>query len=131
MDSREASRLLRLGLDASAVVGSCTGAGSFFLGGRWGADGACGLTDLLLRSAMAVAATGAYVNGWLVFVAPVVAVCDRGWDGTKSFRCMGHVRIVLGRGTDIGIFSCNSCALMGLVVGAILGGLLVGGCVGR
>ena len=79
---------------------------------------------------VAVAATGACFNDWLVSVAPVVTFCDRGWEGMKSFRCMGHVRIVLGRGNGIGIFSCNICALMGLVVGAILGGLLVGGCTG-
>ena len=86
---------------------------------------------MLLRSAMAVAATGACFNGWLFFVAPVVAVCDRIWDGTKSFRCSGLVRIVLGRGNDIGIFSCNTSALMGVEVGAMLGRLWVGRCVGR
>ena len=50
---------------------------------------------------------------------------------TKSLRCIGHARIVVGRGTEIGIYSCNFFAFMGLVVGAILGGLLVGGCAGR
>ena len=87
--------------------------------------------DLLLRSATTVASMGAQFNGWLVTGAPGVAVCDWGFDGTKSLRCTGQIRIVVGRGTEIGICSCNSCALMGLVVGAILGGLLMGGCAGR
>ena len=82
--------------------------------------------DLLPHLAMAGAATGACFDDWLVFVAPVDATCDGGWEEIKSLRCMGHVRIVLGRGNVIGIFSCNTCALMGLEVRARVGGVFVG-----
>ena len=75
---------------------------------------------------MAGTATDAPFDDWPVFVAPVDATCDGGWGGIKSLRCMGHVRIVLGRGNVIGIFSCNTCALMGLEVGARVGGVFVG-----
>ena len=110
----------------AGVVVSFAGAGSVFLVVRWGIERVLRLMDLLPHLAMAGAATAAHFDNWSVFVAPVDATCDGGWAGIKSFRCMEHVRIVLGRGNVIGIFICNTCARMGLEVGARVGGLLVG-----